>query len=148
MKVVVTDDYAALSRAGADLMAGVVPLGFQWLPNVLAPLNAKGAHALAVAGKERLPALPDTPTTIEAGLPDYQASGWFAMQVPHGTPKDIVERINHEMAKALADPDVKKHFEQQGAVANVLPPDQAKKFLVDEIAKWHDIIVKAHIPKL
>ena len=140
--------YKNIGQYPADLMAGVVPLGFQWLPNVLAPLNAKGARALAVAGKERLSALPDTPTTIEAGLPDYQASGWFAMQVPHGTPKEIVERINHEMAKALADPVVKQRFAQQGAVASVLPPDQAKKFLADEIVKWHDIIVKAGIPKL
>jgi len=140
--------YKNIGQYGPDMIAGVVPLGFQWLPNVLAPLKANGARALAVAGKTRLPALPDTPTTVEAGLPDYQASGWFAMQVPHGTPKEIVDRINHEMAKAIADPDVKKKFELQGAVANVLPPDQAKKFLTDEIAKWHDIIVKAGIPKL
>ena len=140
--------YKNIGQYGPDMIAGVVPLGFQWLPNVLAPLNAHGARALAVAGKDRLPALPDTPTTIEAGLPDYQASGWFAMQVPRGTPKDIVLRINHEMAKALADPDVKKHFEQQGAVPNVLPPEEAAKFIASEIAKWHDIIVKAGIPKL
>jgi tripartite-type tricarboxylate transporter receptor subunit TctC len=140
--------YKNIGQYGPDMIAGVVPLGFQWLPNVLAPLNAKGARALAVAGKERLSALPDTPTTIEAGLPDYQASGWFAMQVPHGTPKEIVERINHEMAKALADPVVHQRFAQQGAIASVLPPDQAKKFLDDEIVKWHDIIVKAGIPKL
>jgi tripartite-type tricarboxylate transporter receptor subunit TctC len=140
--------YKNIGQYGPDMIAGVVPLGFQWLPNVLAPLNAKGARALAVAGKDRLPALPDTPTTIEAGLPDYQASGWFAMQVPRGTPKDIVLRINHEMAKALADPDVKKHFEQQGAVPNVLPPEEAAKFISSEIAKWHDIIVKANIPKI
>jgi tripartite-type tricarboxylate transporter receptor subunit TctC len=59
-----------------------------------------------------------------------------------------VLRINHEMAKALADPDVKKHFEQQGAVPKVLPPDEAEKFISSEIAKWHDIIVKANIPKI
>jgi tripartite-type tricarboxylate transporter receptor subunit TctC len=140
--------YKNIGQYAPDMIAGVVPLGFQWLPNVLAPLNVKGARALAVAGKDRLPALPDTPTTIEAGLPDYQASGWFAMQVPHGTPKDIVVRINREMAKALADPDVEKKFEQQGAVPNVLPPEEAAKFVTSEIAKWRDIIVKAGIPKI
>jgi tripartite-type tricarboxylate transporter receptor subunit TctC len=140
--------YKNIGQYGPDMIAGVVPLGFQWLPNVLAPLNAKGARALAVAGKDRLPALPDTPTTIEAGLADYQASGWFAMQVPRGTPKDIVARINREMAAALADPVVRKRFEQQGAVPNVLPPEQAAKFISSEIAKWHDVIVKAGIPKI
>jgi tripartite-type tricarboxylate transporter receptor subunit TctC len=140
--------YKNIGQYGPDMIAGVVPLGFQWLPNVMAPLNANGARALAVAGKARLPALPDTPTTIEAGLPDYQASGWFAMQVPRGTPKDIVLRINHEMEKALADPEVRKRFEQQGAVPGVLPPEQASKFIADEIAKWRDVIVKAGIPKI
>ena len=140
--------YKNIGQYAPDMIAGVVPLGFQWLPNVLAPLNAHGARALAVAGKDRLPALPDTPTTIEAGLPDYQASGWFAMQVPRGTPKDIVLRINHEMAAALADPAVRKRFEQQGAVPSVLPPPEAAKFISDEIAKWRDVIVKAGIPKI
>jgi tripartite-type tricarboxylate transporter receptor subunit TctC len=140
--------YKNIGQYPADMIAGTVPLGFQWLPNILAPLNAGGARPLAVAGKERLPALPNTPTTIEAGLPEYQASGWFAMQVPRGTPKDIVQRINHEMKVALDDPTVKQRFEQQGAVPNVIPPDQATKFVSDEIVKWRDIIKKAGIEKI
>jgi len=140
--------YKNIGQYGPDMIAGTVPLGFQWLPNVLGPLNGGGARALAVAGPERLPALPDTPTTIEAGLPAYQASGWFAMQVPRGTPKDIVLRINREMAAALADPVVRKRFEQQGAVAKVVSPDEGVKFIGDEIVKWRDIIVKAGIPKI
>jgi tripartite-type tricarboxylate transporter receptor subunit TctC len=140
--------YKNIGQYAPDMIAGTVPLGFQWLPNVLAPLNSHGARALAVAGKTRLPALPDTPTTIEAGLPEYQASGWFAMQVPRGTPKDIVLRINKEMADALADPTVRQRFEQQGAVAGVIPPGQAAKFVSDEIVKWRGIIEKAGIPKI
>jgi tripartite-type tricarboxylate transporter receptor subunit TctC len=140
--------YKNIGQYPADMMAGTVPLGFQWLPNVLAPLNAKAAKSLAVAGQERLPALPDTPTTIEAGLPEYQASGWFAMQVPRGTPKDIVMRINKEMAAAIADPTVRQRFEQQGAVAKVISPAEATKFVSDEIVKWRGIIEKAGIPKM
>src|SRR5215471_13594051 len=140
--------YKNIGQYAPDMIAGTVPLGFQWLPNVLAPLNAGGARALAVAGKNRLAALPDTPTTIEAGLPDYQASGWFAMQLPRGTPKEIVDRVNKEMAAAIADPEVRQRFEQQGAEAKVVSPDEAKKFVSDEIAKWRDIITKAGIPKI
>ena len=140
--------YKNIGQYAPDMIAGTVPLGFQWLPNVLAPLNSKGAKALAVAGQTRLPALPDTPTTVEAGLPDYQASGWFAMQVPHGTPKDIVARIHKEMAAAIADPVVRERFEQQGAVAKVISPEEAKKFVSDEIVKWRGIIEKAGIPKM
>jgi len=140
--------YRNIAQYGPDMIAGAVPLGFQWLPNVLGPLNSGGAKPLAVAGKTRLPALPDTPTTAEAGLPEYEASGWFAMQVPRGTPPDIVARINHEMAQALADPTVRERFEQQGAVPRVIPPREATKFTSDEIVKWRDIITKAGIPPI
>ena len=137
--------YRNIAQYGPDMIAGAVPLGFQWLPNVLGPLNSGGARPLAVAGKNRLPALPNTPTTAEAGLPEYEASGWFAMQVPRGTTKDIVARINREMAEALADPTVRERFEQQGAVPRVIPPQEATKFTSDEIVKWRDIITKAGI---
>jgi tripartite-type tricarboxylate transporter receptor subunit TctC len=140
--------YRNIAQYGPDMIAGAVPLGFQWLPNVLGPLNSGGARPLAVAGKNRLPALPKTPTTAEAGLPEYEASGWFAMQVPRGTPKDIVARINREMAEALADPTVRERFEQQGAVPRVISPEEATKFTSTEIVKWRDIIQKAGIPQI
>jgi tripartite-type tricarboxylate transporter receptor subunit TctC len=140
--------YRNIAQYGPDMIAGTVPLGFQWLPNVLGPLNSGGAKPLAVAGKNRLPALPNTPTTAEAGLPEYEASGWFAMQVPRGTPKDIVARINREMAAALADPTVRERFEQQGAEPRVISPEEATKFTSAEIVKWRDIITKAGIPQI
>ena len=140
--------YKNIGQYAPDMIAGTVPLGFQWLPNVMAPIKSNGAKALAVAGQTRLPALPDTPTTIEAGLPDYQASGWFMMLVPRGTPKEIVARINKEMAAAMADPVVRQRFEQQGAVAKVISPEEATKFVADEIVKWRGIIEKAGIPKM
>ncbi|HEX4557097.1 MAG TPA: tripartite tricarboxylate transporter substrate binding protein [Xanthobacteraceae bacterium] len=140
--------YRNIAQYGPDMIAGAVPLGFQWLPNVLGPLNSGGARPIAVAGKNRLPALPNTPTTAEAGLPEYEASGWFAMQVPRGTPKDIVARINREMAAALADPTVRERSEQQGAEPRVISPEEATKFTSTEIVKWHDIIQKAGIPQI
>ena len=140
--------YKNIAQFGPDMIAGTVPLAFQWLPNILGPLGAHGAKALAVAGKTRLPALPDVPTTIEAGLPEYQASGWFAMMAPRGTPRPIVDKLNAALTTAMADATVRQRFEQQGAQPMALTPDEAKKFLSDELAKWHDIIVKADIPKI
>src|SRR6266545_2487631 len=64
--------YRNIAQYGPDMIAGAVPVGFNWLPNVAGPLNSGGAKPLAVAGKNRLPALPDTPTTAEAGLPEYE----------------------------------------------------------------------------
>ena len=140
--------YKNIGQYVPDMIAGDVPLGFQWYPNVAAALNAKGAKALAVAGTNRLDILPDTPTVKEAGLPDYLVSGWFALSVPKGTPQPIVDKLNDEVKKALADPDVRAKFQQQGAETYYLTPDQSKKFIADEIAKYRDIITKAGIEKI
>jgi tripartite-type tricarboxylate transporter receptor subunit TctC len=140
--------YRNIAQYGPDLIAGTVPLGFQWFPNVAGPINAKGAIPLAVAGDQRLPVIPDTPTTTEAGLPEYKVAGWFALLAPAGTPRPILERLNKELTAAVNDPDVRKGFEKAGAVTMALPLDQAKKFHADEIVKYRDIIIKAGIPKI
>jgi tripartite-type tricarboxylate transporter receptor subunit TctC len=138
--------YRNIAQYTADMISGAVPLGFQWLPNVLAPLNSGGAKALAVAGKKRMAALPDVPTTAEAGLPAFEASGWFAMLAPRDTPKPIVARINDELAAAIADPTVRQRFLEQGAEPVALTPEDAAKFFAAETAKWSGIIHKAGIP--
>ena len=74
--------YRNIAQYTPDMIAGAVPLGFQWLPNVAAALQSGGAKALAVAAKQRMAALPDVPTTAEAGLPEYESSGWFMMLAP------------------------------------------------------------------
>jgi len=140
--------YKNIGQYATDLMSGQVPLGFQWYPNVAAPLQAKGAKALAVAGSNRLDVLPDTPTAKEAGLPQYQVSGWFALLAPKGTPAAIVNKLNNALKQAVADPQVHAGFERQGAETMYLPPDQAAKFISDEIKKYHDIIVNAHIQQI
>jgi tripartite-type tricarboxylate transporter receptor subunit TctC len=140
--------YRNIAQFGPDLIAGTVQLGFQWFPNVAGPINAKGATALAVAGNQRLAALPDTPTTTQAGLPQYKVDGWFALAAPAGTPKPVLERLNKELGDALKDPAVRQGFEKAGAVPIALNLDQAKKFHADEIVKYRDIISKAGIKQI
>jgi len=140
--------YRNIGQYLPDLMSGQVPLGFQWYPNVAAALTAKGAKALAVAGTNRLQALPDVPTTKEAGLPQYVVSGWFALAAPHGTPPAILLKLNGAMKAAVDDPAVRARFAQQGAEAIYLTLDQSKQFLADEIVKYHDIITKAGITQI
>ena len=140
--------YKNIGQYVPDLMAGQVPLGFQWYPNVSAALQAKGAKALAVAGANRLGALPDTPTTAEAGLPEYVVSGWFALMAPKGTPAAIVTKLNSELKAAMADPAVRARFQQQGAEPVSLTPEAAAKFTADEVVKYRDIITKAGIPRI
>ena len=140
--------YRNIGQYVPDLMSGQVPLGFQWYPNVAAALTAKGAKALAVAGDNRLDALRDVPTAKEAGLPQYVVSGWFALLAPRGTPSAIVVRLDSELKAAVEDPAVRARFGQQGAQATYMTLDQSKKFLGDEIVKYHDIITKAGIAQI
>ena len=140
--------YRNIGQYVPDLMSGQVPLGFQWYPNVSAALAAKGARALVVAGGNRLDALPDVPTTKEAGLPQYVVSGWFALLAPHGTPPAIVAKLNSELKAAVEDPAVRARFAQQGAEAIYMTLGQSKTFLGDEIVKYHDIITKARIAQI
>jgi tripartite-type tricarboxylate transporter receptor subunit TctC len=140
--------YRNIAQYTPDLIAGTVPLGFQWLPNVLAALKSGGARALAVASKERMPALPDVPTTAEAGLPNYQASGWFVMLAPKGTPQPIVAKLNQETSAALSEPTLREKYTEQGAQAVVFTPDGLAKFISAEVVKWRDIITKAGIQQI
>jgi tripartite-type tricarboxylate transporter receptor subunit TctC len=140
--------YRNIAQYGPDLMAGAVPLGFQWYPNVAGPLGANGASPLAVAGDKRIPALPDTPTTTEAGLPGYKINGWFALLAPGGTPTPILEKLNQVMTDALNDPDVRSGFEKAGAEVIGLPLSEARKFQHAEIAKYREIVTKAALEQI
>ena len=138
--------YRNINQYGPDLIAGIVPVGFNWYPNISGAIESKGAVTFAVAGDKRLAALPDTPTTTEAGLPEYKMTGWFALAAPGGTPRPILEKLNGEIAAALSDPAVRQSFANLGAETMSMPLDQAKKFQIDEIKTFRDIITKAGIP--
>jgi tripartite-type tricarboxylate transporter receptor subunit TctC len=137
--------YRNIAQYTPDLIAGTVQLGFQWLPNVLAALNSGGAKALAVASKQRMAALPDVPTTAEAGLPQYEASGWFILLAPKGTPEPMIAKLSQDTSAALSDPVLREKFTEQGAEAVILPPAQLSKYISAEIVKWRNIITKAGI---
>lgn len=134
--------YRNIAQYMPDMMAGTVPLGFSWLPNVTAALQAKGATALAVANKTRLSPLPDVPTTAEAGLPDYVVSGWLAMMAPRGTPRPFIDRINQALAEAAHDPIVAARVREQGATLPTPSPDELGRFVKAEVNQWLDLIKK------
>jgi len=137
--------YRNIAQYTPDLMAGTVPLGFQWLPNVLAALQSGGAKAIAVANEKRMAALPDVPTTAEAGVQNYINSGWFVLLAPKGTPKPIITKLNEEFTAALKDPALREKFTEQGAEPVVMSPEALAKFMSAEALKWRDIITKAGI---
>src|SRR5262252_4474388 len=140
--------YRNIAQYVPDLIAGTVPVGFQWLPNVSAPLQRGDARALAVAARKRMTALPDVPTVAEAGIKNYVASGWLGLLAPHGTPKPIIARLNEELVAAVNDPSVTAKIIEQGAEGVSTTPEELAKFIASESAKWRDIIVKAGIPPI
>jgi len=98
--------------------------------------------------RTRMAALPNVPTAAEAGLPNYESSGWFVMLAPHGMPKPIVARVNKELTAALSDPAVRQRITEQGAEPVIMTPEQVGAFMGAETAKWRDIISKAKIPQI
>ena len=140
--------YRNIAQYVPDLIAGAVPVGFQWLPNVSAPLQSGDAKALAVAASKRMTALPDVPTVAQAGIKNYEASGWLGLLAPHGTPKPIIARLNEELVAAVNDPSVTAKIIEQGAEGVSTTPEELAKFIASESAKWRDIIVKAGIPPI
>src|SRR5262249_10513288 len=109
--------YRNIGQYVPDLMSGQVPLGFQWFPNISAALTAKGARALAVAGANRLQALPEVPTTKEAGLPQYVVSGWFALLAPRSTPPAILAELNGALKGGVTGENVGASLGQEGGQA-------------------------------
>jgi tripartite-type tricarboxylate transporter receptor subunit TctC len=140
--------YRNIAQYVPDLIAGAVPVGFQWLPNVSAPLQSGDAKALAVAASKRMTALPDVPTVAQAGIKNYEASGWLGLLAPHGTPTPIIAKLNEELVAAVKDPSVTAKIIEQGAEGVSTTPEELAKFIASESAKWRDIIVKAGIPPI
>jgi len=138
--------YRNIAQYGPDLIAGQVPLGFQWYPNVAGPLQAKGAVPLAVAGDKRIPALPDTPTTTEAGLKDSAYDFWVGMFVPAKTPREIVERLHNETQKALDQPSVKDRYAKLGVEPLRMTTEEFAAYFRKDVEDTARLVKAAKIP--
>lgn len=137
--------YRGNPLAVIDVMNGQVTMMFDFMITSLPHVKAGQLRALAVTGAKRSPQVPDLPTVSEAGVPGYEASTWFVVMAPTGTPPAIITRFNHELNAALKLPDVRKRLDELGAEPLGGTPDDAAKLLKSEIAKWADVIKAAHI---
>jgi tripartite-type tricarboxylate transporter receptor subunit TctC len=132
--------YKGSAPALQDLIGGQVQLMFDNLPPSLPQIKAGKLRALAVTSAARAPALPDTPTVAEAGLPGFEASSWFGVLAPAGTPPEIVNKLNAEIAKWLASPGAKEKLANVGAnIAGGTPEDFARHIQA-ETAKWAKVV--------
>jgi tripartite-type tricarboxylate transporter receptor subunit TctC len=132
--------YKGSAAALPDLMSGQVNIMFDNAPAVIPQIRGGKLKAMAVTSATRSPALPNVPTVAEAGLPGFEASSWFGVLAPAGTPKDIVDRLSREIAKALAAPEMKERLANQGADAVGSTPEQFSAHIKAEIDKWAKVV--------
>ncbi|MEK6243679.1 MAG: tripartite tricarboxylate transporter substrate binding protein [Pseudomonadota bacterium] len=137
--------YRITSQMQTDMIAGTVPVSFQLLPNVLGNIKAGHLRALAVTSKQRLPALPDVPTSAEAGLKAFESAAWFGFLAPRGTPRPPVDRLNKEIAAATADPAVRSRFTDFGAEPLASTPEEFGRYISAEVVRWREIITRGGI---
>ena len=130
------------AEAVTEVLAGRVDYYFSPIAPVIGQIKDGQLLALAVGSPKRAAALPNVPTTAEAGVPGSEFNFWIGMMVPAKTPRDIVHRLHGEVVKALATPEVKERFLKLGADAWTLQPEQFDAYIKDEI-KSNAVLVKA-----
>jgi tripartite-type tricarboxylate transporter receptor subunit TctC len=132
--------YKGSVPAVADLVGGQVDVMFDNVPNVLQQVNAGRLRALAVSSRQRSPLLPDVPTVAESGVPGFDVSVWFGVVAPAGTPAVIIDRLNGEMRRILAAPEVVRLFHDQGVEARGGSPSEFGAFLRAQTATWGKVV--------
>ncbi len=128
-----------------DLVAGQVMASFSTMPAIIPHIRSGRVHAVAVTMEKRAAVLPDVPTLAESGVPGYAMSTWYGAVAPAKTPREIIVRLNQEMLKALALPDIKERMASLGADVVGTSPEETAAFFKAEIAKFTKVAKAARI---
>jgi tripartite-type tricarboxylate transporter receptor subunit TctC len=123
-----------------DLIAGNVDATFTGAPALLPHVKSGRLRALAVSSAQRIPALPDVPTVAESGFPGWEADQWYGVVAPAGTPAAVVSRLNAEINKALALPDVAQQLAVEGAVPMPGTPQAFGELIKRELPRWATVV--------
>jgi tripartite-type tricarboxylate transporter receptor subunit TctC len=123
-----------------DLLGGHLQVAFDNTPNVLPQVKAGTLRALAITSARRSAMVPDIPTVAEAGVPGYEVGVWFGIVAPAATPPDVLAKLNAELDKILAMPDVKQKFADQGVEPVGGPPERFGEHLRVQIEKWGRVV--------
>ncbi|MGE8666914.1 MAG: Bug family tripartite tricarboxylate transporter substrate binding protein [Achromobacter mucicolens] len=137
--------YKGSGPAMTDLMGGQVLSMIETVPAAQANIKAGKLRALAVTSPQRVDALPDVPTAAEAGLKGFEVSSMFGIVAPANTPAPVIERLNAELKKILAKPEVKASLLNQGAIATWTTPADAGARVSAEVARWTKVIDEAGV---
>jgi tripartite-type tricarboxylate transporter receptor subunit TctC len=132
--------YKGATQAATDVASGQIPVGFQGLGTVAALVRGGQLRLIGVTTEKRLSQFPDVPTVSESGLPGFFFNSWFAILAPAGTPKDIIARLNAEVLKAVADPEVRHKLEDLGFSVRGTSPAELGVLTGEQLAKYARVI--------
>jgi tripartite-type tricarboxylate transporter receptor subunit TctC len=128
------------------VVSGEVDFSMPAFPTAVPHLKAGRLRIIAVTGAKRARTVPDVPTLAESGVPGYEFGIWFSLFAPAGTPRPLIARLNREMVKALAEPEMREKLAAVGVDAESSTPEQLGQHLRSEISKWAKVIKGAGIP--
>jgi len=137
--------YKGSGPVSADVLGGQVPLGVVDVPSAIANVKAGKLRALAVTTRRRIVAAPEVPTFEEAGLPGYEAIGWFGAVAPAGVSNEIINRLNGEIRTALSAADVRERALAAGAEPFPTSPQEFAAYIREETKKWGEVVKAANI---
>jgi tripartite-type tricarboxylate transporter receptor subunit TctC len=137
--------YRGEAPAIADVVAGQLPLLFANVSVVTGQVKAGTLRALAVTSPKRAPTLPDVPTLGEAGIKGADVETWFGLTAPAATPREIVQRLNAELRKALAAPDLQQRFAELSLSVTPSSPEELDALIKSEAVRWGEVIRRANI---
>ncbi len=137
--------YKGTAPALADLMSGNLQLLLDVPIGTMSQVRAGKVRALAMMSKERVPGAEDIPTIVESGGPLIESSSWVMFMAPANTPKEIVDRMGGEVAKAMKDESLRKRLAEQAVIPVGATPAETVKFLNDEVQKWQKVITTAGV---
>ena len=137
--------YKGSGAAHADLMGGQIQVMFDNIVALMPHFKSGKLRPLAVSSAKRHPLLPDVPSISEAGVRDFEAVAWFGFLAPPGTPKDVVAKLNAEIVKVLAIPEIRQRLVEGGSEVIGNSPEAADRFLHSEIARWGAVVKAANI---
>lgn len=132
--------YRGSGPAMTDMIGGQVKVMFDTIPSVLQHVNAGSLKAIATTGREPSPFMPDYPTAIAQGLPDFEIGSWFGVLAPAGTPQPVLDRLNAEIGKALKSPKALEAMKLQGVTPKPGTSAEASALIDSEMKKWGELI--------
>jgi len=137
--------YKGSAPAVTAMIGGEIDALFDNVPNVVQHIKAGKMKVIGVSGLQRSALLPEAPTVAESGVPGFEVNVWFGMQLPAGTPKPVVDKLNRDIVQLLKEPDVVDRFRKQGVEVVASTPAEFSQLVQKEVVKWTQLVKDANI---